>query len=37
VQRDFDRVRFQAQDLPDLPRGQIGPVPQRDEIPRTLV
>ena len=32
VQRYLDRVRLHSQDLPDLPRGEVGAVPQGDEI-----
>ena len=37
MQRHFDRVRLQSQDLADLPRGQVGAVPQGNEVPRSLV
>ena len=37
VERDFDGVRLQAEDLPDLPRREVGAVAQRQEIARAII
>src|SRR5437763_16149065 len=37
VERDLDRVRPHAEDLADLTRGQVGPVPQREQVAGVLV
>src|SRR6188472_3711424 len=32
MQRDFDRIRLEANDGPDLPRSQVGPITQCEKI-----